>query len=166
MSTLELIEARSRRGLRGVDPEDLLEGRDGARTVAGGHLEVGEAMEVSGVAPIEPGRRAVLCERSLGVAEAIEHVAELRVRRGVVGARAQGAGVYDFWGAPDVFDESDRLWGVWRFKAGFNGEVVRFIGAWDYTSRPLLYRLYTQAIPRYLDRLRSRRGRPSGELTG
>jgi hypothetical protein len=78
-------------------------------------------------------------------------------------ARAQGAKVYDFWGAPDVFDESDRLWGVWRFKAGFNGEVVRFIGAWDYTSRPLLYRLYTQAIPRYLDLLRSRRGRASGK---
>ncbi len=71
--------------------------------------------------------------------------------------RAQGARVYDFWGAPDVFDETDRLWGVWRFKAGFNGEVVRFIGAWDYTPRPLLYRLYTQAIPRYLNILRARR---------
>ena len=81
-------------------------------------------------------------------------------------ARAQGAKVYDFWGAPDVFDESGRLGGVWRFKAGFNGEVVRFIGAWDYTSRPLLYRLYTQAIPRYLDLLRSRRGRASGEMPG
>jgi lipid II:glycine glycyltransferase (peptidoglycan interpeptide bridge formation enzyme) len=81
-------------------------------------------------------------------------------------AQAQGARVYDFWGAPDVFDESDRLWGVWRFKAGFNGEVVRFIGAWDYTPRPLLYRLYTQAIPRYLDLLRSRRGRAPGEMPG
>ena len=75
-------------------------------------------------------------------------------------ARAQGAKVYDFWGAPDEFEETDRMWGVWRFKAGFSGEVVRFIGAWDYTPRPLLYRLYTQAIPRYLDLLRARRGRP------
>jgi len=74
--------------------------------------------------------------------------------------RAQDARVYDFWGAPDVFDETDRLWGVWRFKAGFNGEVVRFIGAWDYTPRPLLYRLYTQAIPRYLNFLRARRAGP------
>ena len=46
---------------------------------------------------------------------------------------------------------------MWRFKAGFNGEVERFIGAWDYTPRPLLYRLYTQAIPRYLNILRARR---------
>ena len=72
-------------------------------------------------------------------------------------AKAQGCTVYDMWGAPDNFDESDRMWGVWRFKAGFNGEVVRFIGAWDYPARPLLYRLYTQAIPRYLALLRSRR---------
>lgn len=73
-------------------------------------------------------------------------------------AREQGARVYDFWGAPDEFAEHDRLWGVWRFKAGFNGEVVRFIGAWDFPARPLWYRIYTQFIPRYLDYLRSRRG--------
>lgn len=78
-------------------------------------------------------------------------------------AQAQGAKVYDFWGAPDEFEETDRLWGVWRFKAGFNGEVVRFIGAWDFPARPLLYRLYTQAIPRYLEILRARRGRPAAQ---
>jgi lipid II:glycine glycyltransferase (peptidoglycan interpeptide bridge formation enzyme) len=77
---------------------------------------------------------------------------------GIRWARAQGCRVYDFWGAPDEFTEEDRMWGVWRFKAGFNGEVVRFVGAWDYPARPLWYRLYTQAIPRYLKVLRSRRG--------
>ena len=81
-------------------------------------------------------------------------------------AREQGARVYDFWGAPDAFDESDRLWGVWRFKAGFNGEIVRFIGAWDYPARRLLYRVYTQAIPRYLNWLRARRGQPDEALPG
>ncbi len=81
-------------------------------------------------------------------------------------ARAQGSAVYDFWGAPETFDESDRLWGVWRFKAGFSGEVVRFIGAWDYPVRPWLYRLYTQAIPRYLTLLRSRRGEATGAVPG
>ena len=72
--------------------------------------------------------------------------------------RAQAAGdqVYDFWGAPETFTEEDSLWGVWRFKAGFNGRVVRFIGAWDYVARPLWYWLYTVAMPRYLDLLRSR----------
>ncbi len=73
-------------------------------------------------------------------------------------AREQGSKVYDFWGAPDKFVETDRMWGVWRFKAGFNGEVVRFIGAWDFPQRPILYRFYTRAIPRYLNWLRARRG--------
>jgi lipid II:glycine glycyltransferase (peptidoglycan interpeptide bridge formation enzyme) len=71
-------------------------------------------------------------------------------------AQAEGCEVYDFWGAPDEFNDSDPLWGVWRFKDGFKGQVVRHIGAWDYPSRPLWYWVYTSAIPRYLDFLRSR----------
>lgn len=71
-------------------------------------------------------------------------------------AQAQGAEIYDFWGAPDEFVETDRMWGVWRFKDGFNGQVVRHIGAWDFVKRPLLYWLYTVALPKYLDFLRSK----------
>lgn len=71
-------------------------------------------------------------------------------------ANAQGLSVYDFWGAPDEFVESDRLWGVWRFKDGFNGQVVKHIGAWDYPARPFWYWLYTQALPRYIHLLRTR----------
>jgi lipid II:glycine glycyltransferase (peptidoglycan interpeptide bridge formation enzyme) len=72
-------------------------------------------------------------------------------------AKTAGCTVYDFWGAPDEFVETDRLWGVWRFKDGFQGEVVRHIGAWDYPVRPLLYWTYTQAIPKYLNLLRRKR---------
>ncbi|MBI3763712.1 MAG: peptidoglycan bridge formation glycyltransferase FemA/FemB family protein [Chloroflexi bacterium] len=73
-------------------------------------------------------------------------------------AKARGCAVYDFWGAPDRFDETDRLWGVWRFKEGFGGEVVRTIGAWDFPVSKLWYWFYTTVVPRYLDLLR-RRGR-------
>ncbi|MGH2538213.1 MAG: lipid II:glycine glycyltransferase FemX [Candidatus Promineifilaceae bacterium] len=69
-------------------------------------------------------------------------------------AQAQGCQAYDMWGAPDAFDESDRLWGVWRFKAGFNGQVVRHLGAYDFPARPLLYWLFTAALPRYRSWLR------------
>lgn len=72
-------------------------------------------------------------------------------------AKAEGYKTYDFWGAPDAFDESDRMWGVWRFKAGFNGEVVRHIGAWDFAVRPLLYWFYSIALPKYVNYLKSRR---------
>ena len=61
------------------------------------------------------------------------------------------------WGAPDEFVETDRMWGVWRFKRGFNGQVVRHIGAWDYVVRPLWYRTYTQLIPKYINFLRSKK---------
>lgn len=72
-------------------------------------------------------------------------------------AKAQGCTIYDFWGAPDEFVESDRLWGVWRFKDGFQGEVVRHIGAWDYPVWPALYKLFMQVIPKYLKMLKGRR---------
>ncbi len=70
-------------------------------------------------------------------------------------ARAQKMATYDFWGAPDDFyDENDALAGVYRFKAGFGGTVVRRIGAWDYPANPRLYRLYTQVMPSVLNLMR------------
>jgi lipid II:glycine glycyltransferase (peptidoglycan interpeptide bridge formation enzyme) len=77
-------------------------------------------------------------------------------------AKEQGCRIYDFWGAPDDFVESDPLWGVWRFKSGFNGQIVRHIGAWDYPARPIWYWLYNELLPKYLSFLRSRNGPPGG----
>ncbi len=65
-------------------------------------------------------------------------------------ARAAGCTVYDFWGAPEVFDERDPMWGVYRFKAGFRGQVVRTLGAWDYPARPALYTLFVRGVPALL----------------
>ena len=72
-------------------------------------------------------------------------------------AKARGYGVYDFWGAPDSFDESDRMWGVYQFKRGFHGTVRRHIGAWDYAPAPLLYYAYTEMMPRVMNWLRRRK---------
>ena len=66
-------------------------------------------------------------------------------------AKRKGCKVYDLWGVPDspeptledtFLDRSDGLWGVYRFKRGFGGEIRRTIGTWDKIYRPLLYRLY------------------------
>ncbi|MBZ0317543.1 MAG: peptidoglycan bridge formation glycyltransferase FemA/FemB family protein [Anaerolineae bacterium] len=63
-------------------------------------------------------------------------------------ARKQGATTYDLYGIPDEneaylerhFEErEDGLWGVYRFKRGWGGRVVRTIGAWDRVYNPLLY---------------------------
>jgi lipid II:glycine glycyltransferase (peptidoglycan interpeptide bridge formation enzyme) len=71
-------------------------------------------------------------------------------------AKQAGCQVYDLWGAPDEFTEEDSMWGVYRFKEGLGGRVIRTIGAWDLPVRPLLYRLYTQTLPRLLDVMRRR----------
>jgi peptidoglycan pentaglycine glycine transferase (the first glycine) len=71
-------------------------------------------------------------------------------------AKAYGCRVYDLWGAPDEFRETDPMWGVYRFKEGFNGIVERHIGAWDLPVKPQFYRLYVQFLPRLLDMMRWR----------
>jgi lipid II:glycine glycyltransferase (peptidoglycan interpeptide bridge formation enzyme) len=58
------------------------------------------------------------------------------------------------WGAPDNFTEKDSMWGVYKFKRGFGGIVVRTIGAWDFAVNPFLYKIYSQVLPRVLSLMR------------
>lgn len=74
-------------------------------------------------------------------------------------AQADGFLSYDLWGIPDAVGRAaeaggstteiagagDGLWGVYRFKSGFGGEVVRYVGAFDYACAPARYRLWTSA---------------------
>lgn len=71
-------------------------------------------------------------------------------------AKKMGCQAYDFWGAPDEFVQTDPMWGVYRFKSGLGGKVLRFIGAWDYPIQSLNYQFYIRLMPRYLDWLRER----------
>ncbi|MFO7168516.1 MAG: peptidoglycan bridge formation glycyltransferase FemA/FemB family protein [Chloroflexota bacterium] len=75
-------------------------------------------------------------------------------------ARGRGARVYDFWGIPDALGRaaaatseeeraaleaaarSDPLIGVYRFKKGFGGQVVRYLPAYDRRYIPPLYELW------------------------
>lgn len=75
-------------------------------------------------------------------------------------ARELGCRWYDLWGVPDeeeavleaqFADRSDGLWGVYRFKRGFGGRLVRATGAWDLVYAPLRYRMYEMAL-RWLER--------------
>ena len=71
-------------------------------------------------------------------------------------AKAHGCLTYDLWGAPDVFDESDSMWGVYRFKEGMGGEVVRTLGAYDFAPNKFWYSMYSDVMPRVLNFMRSR----------
>lgn len=70
-------------------------------------------------------------------------------------AKARGCRFYDLWGIPDVdeatleatfAERSDGLWGVYRFKRGFGGEVVRYTGLWERPLNPL-YPLAARIYP-------------------
>lgn len=77
-------------------------------------------------------------------------------------ARAAGCTRYDWWGAPDVLNESDPMWGVYRFKQGFGGEFVSHIGAWDYPVNRVAYWGYSAAMPKVLGLMRRRHRQHEG----
>ncbi|MDI6731289.1 MAG: peptidoglycan bridge formation glycyltransferase FemA/FemB family protein [Candidatus Margulisbacteria bacterium] len=54
-------------------------------------------------------------------------------------AKSQGYKTYDLWGIPVNPKEGHPLWGVYRFKKGFKGKAVKYIGAYDFPYSPLLY---------------------------
>ncbi|MCL5960151.1 MAG: peptidoglycan bridge formation glycyltransferase FemA/FemB family protein [Chloroflexi bacterium] len=75
-------------------------------------------------------------------------------------AKERGCSAYDFWGIPEAVgagtDERenlddknvrDGLWGVYRFKQGFGGQTVRYLGAFDQVYLSPLYRLWTMVRP-------------------
>lgn len=66
-------------------------------------------------------------------------------------AKSRGCHWYDLWGIPDAPEAEleanfsqrhDGLWGVYRFKRGFGGQVSRTIGASDRIYNQLAYKLY------------------------
>ena len=75
-------------------------------------------------------------------------------------ARERGCTLYDFWGIPDALGQAaatgdaaerarleaaardDPLQGVFRFKKGFGGQVVRYVPAYDRAYIPALYALW------------------------
>lgn len=66
-------------------------------------------------------------------------------------AKSLGCDYYDLYGVPDEDFETleanfstrnDGLWGVYRFKRGFGGELKRTVGAFDRVYHPMLYKMY------------------------
>jgi len=70
-------------------------------------------------------------------------------------AKNLGCTEYDLWGVPDENEEtlekefpqrSDGLWGVYRFKRGFGGQLRRTAGAWDFVYSPMRYWLFNKIL--------------------
>jgi len=69
----------------------------------------------------------------------------------ILWAKAHGCIWYDMWGIPDADEATleaqfqtreDGLWGVYGFKRGWGGQIVRSVGAWDKIYSPLVYNAY------------------------
>ena len=66
-------------------------------------------------------------------------------------AKSKGVEEYDLWGVPNEDENTlesqfesrqDGLWGVYRFKRGFGGKILRAAPTMDKVYNPLLYKLY------------------------
>lgn len=74
---------------------------------------------------------------------------------GIEWALQQGCTTYDMVGIPDEDEATleaqfearqDGLWGVYRFKRGWGGRLVRTVGAWDQVYNRPLFALYQLAL--------------------
>jgi peptidoglycan pentaglycine glycine transferase (the first glycine) len=61
-------------------------------------------------------------------------------------AKASGCEVYDFWGVPEDPAPDHPLYGVYKFKTGFGGDIVKYVGAYDLPLKPFRYRLTAAAL--------------------
>ncbi|MBS3975763.1 MAG: peptidoglycan bridge formation glycyltransferase FemA/FemB family protein [Syntrophomonadaceae bacterium] len=80
-------------------------------------------------------------------------------------AKQEGCTLYDFRGVPGNLTEDNPLYGLYRFKKGFNGEYTEFVGEYDLVYLPLFYwawhrlePLYSKGIRRLLSLRKKLRG--------
>ncbi|MDE5976958.1 MAG: aminoacyltransferase, partial [Turicibacter sp.] len=75
-------------------------------------------------------------------------------------AKMNGYRIYDFFGVSGNTDESDHLYGLYRFKKGFGGKFTEFIGEFDYVINPIGYFAWTKLLPlfkKFKKRLRKKK---------
>lgn len=60
--------------------------------------------------------------------------------------RKKGCRFFDMWGSlPPNADPSHPWYGFHRFKMGYGGDLVEYVGSWDLVLNPTLYRIYNVA---------------------
>lgn len=64
-------------------------------------------------------------------------------------AKEKGCRVYDLWGIPSNPNESHPLYGVYRFKKGFNATLKSWIGVYDLPFDRLSYGLFDKGTALY-----------------
>ncbi len=62
-------------------------------------------------------------------------------------AKSQGALSYDLWGIPATDDDDEAMAGVYRFKSGWGGRVVQFVGGYEQVYRPMAMQVARRFMP-------------------
>lgn len=110
-----------------------------------------EHQPIAGVMAFARGNRAYYLYGASSNAERNRMPAYLAQWEAVIWAREKGCKEYDLWGIPDASEEeleanfetrSDDLWGVYRFKRGFGGNVRRSLNSLDRVYSATLYKTY------------------------
>ncbi|MBC8526422.1 MAG: peptidoglycan bridge formation glycyltransferase FemA/FemB family protein [Candidatus Cloacimonetes bacterium] len=57
---------------------------------------------------------------------------------------------YDLWGIPASPHPKHPLYGVYKFKKGFNGKLKKFVGMYDLVLQPFWYNLMNRGIKTYV----------------
>ncbi len=104
---------------------------------------------VAGLVVCRYGRRAWFLYGASGARHRRDQPNHLLQWRAMQWAREHGCDTYDMWGAPSELREDDPLWGVYRFKRGFGGRYVHWLGAYDYVPHPRLYCAWQAALQLY-----------------
>ncbi|MFW5812280.1 MAG: lipid II:glycine glycyltransferase FemX [Alkalispirochaetaceae bacterium] len=60
-------------------------------------------------------------------------------------AKEAGCRSYDFFGIPPAEDPDHPMYGLYRFKVGFGGQILRRPGAWDLPLKRVSYALFRRA---------------------
>ncbi|GHV74450.1 peptidoglycan bridge formation protein FemAB [Spirochaetia bacterium] len=60
-------------------------------------------------------------------------------------AKAAGCTQYDLFGIPPHAAPNHPMAGLYRFKTGFGGTIIHRPGSWDFTYKPLAWRLFSVA---------------------
>ena len=60
--------------------------------------------------------------------------------------KEEGFKLYDLWGIPSNPHPNHPLYGVYRFKKGFNGHLVKFVGCLDLVYDPIFYFFFDKGL--------------------
>lgn len=63
-------------------------------------------------------------------------------------ARQAGARTYDFWGIPATDNPTEAMAGVYRFKSGWGGQTISFLGNYQHNYHPQLLHLARRLVNR------------------